>query len=99
MWTNIFISIGISIATILIMYIDSRLFDKPKARTTYIKNVLLTNIITFVVIYVLTWLSPSKNISDIVQNAGEKTANKMFAGNTMALAQLGEEMLAGDAPF
>lgn len=98
MWTNIFIFLGVSIATALIMYIDSRLFDKPKTRITYIKTIAMTNLITFAVIYVLTWLSPSKNIKDVFQSGGEIT-KKIVGAQTTLIDQIGEEMLAGEPPF
>jgi hypothetical protein len=98
MWSNIFIFFGVSVVTALIMYLDSRLFDKPKTRMTYIKTIVMTNVITFAVIYTLTWLSPTKNIKDIVHRGGELT-KKIIEGNTTMIDQIGEEMLAGDAPF
>ena len=98
MWSNIFIFLGVSIATALIMYIDSRLFDKPKTRTVYIKTIVMTNVITFAVIYILTWLSPNKSIKDVIQSGGEVT-KKIVGGQTTMIDLIGEEMLAGDAPF
>ena len=98
MWSNILIFLGVSVSTALIMYLDSRLFDRPKNRETYAKTIAMTNIITFAVIYILTWLSPSKSIRDIVQSGGEAT-KKIVGAHTTMIEQIGEEMLAGDAPF
>ncbi len=97
MWTYLLISLGISIATTLFLYIDSRLFDKPKTRMTYVKTAVMTNIITFATIYILTWLSPTKNMGDVVQTGG--IAKKITGANTTFVQQIGEEMLAGEAPF
>jgi NADH:ubiquinone oxidoreductase subunit 6 (subunit J) len=90
---NILIGLFVSIATIFMMYIDSRLFDKPKNKMTYIKNIILVNLVTFSSIFILTWLSPNGNIKDISQTV------KKIEGNTTYIKQLGEEMLSGDAPF
>jgi hypothetical protein len=98
MWENILIFLGVSIGTALMLYLDSRLFDKPKTRMTYAKTIAMTNIITFAVIYVLTWLSPNKNIKDIVQSGGQ-IQTKIGGGPTTMIEQIGEEMLSGNAPF
>jgi len=98
MWSNIFIFLGVSVATALILYLDSRLFDKPKTRTTYAKTIIMTNVITFAVIYILTWLSPNKSIKDVIQSGGEVT-KKIVGGQTAFVQEIGEEMLGGEAPF
>ena len=97
MWSYILISLGVSIATALFLYIDSRLFDKPKTKTTYAKTIAMTNILTFATIYILTWLSPTQNITDVVKNVGD--VKKIVGQNTTFVPQIGEEMLAGEAPF
>ena len=97
MWSYLLISLGISLATIIFMYIDSRLFDKPKTKMTYIKTLAMTNILTFATIYILTWLSPSQNMNDVIQTAGN--VKKIVGQNTTFVQQIGEEMLAGEAPF
>lgn len=98
MLTYLLIFLGISITTALCLYLDSRLFDKPKTRMTYIKTIALTNIITFSIIYFLIWLSPTKNIKDVVQTGGA-AIKKIVGSPTTYVTQIGEEMLAGDAPF
>ena len=64
MLTQILIFIGVTLVTSFLLYLDSRLFDKPKPWATYIKTILLTNLLVFSVIHILTWLSPTKNIKD-----------------------------------
>lgn len=98
MWSYLCIAIGVTLLTMLMMYIDSRLFDKPKTRTTYVKSILMSNIITFSTIFILMWLSPTKNIKDVVQGGGE-TIKKITDKSTMYIAELGEDMIAGEAPF
>lgn len=98
MWTYIWICLGVSLATGIFMYLDSRLFDKPKTKMTYFKNIAMTNIIAFSLMFTLMWLSPSKTISDVVQSGGH-VAKKIVGQPTTFVQQIGEEMLAGDAPF
>jgi fluoride ion exporter CrcB/FEX len=97
MWSYILIFIGVAISTTLMMYIDSRLFDKPKTRITYIKTIAMNTVITFAIIYILTWLSPTKKIGDVVQSAGSQV--KISGVPTTFVSQIGEDMIAGDAPF
>ena len=98
MFAYLLIFLGISVTTALFLYLDSRLFDKPKTRMTYIKTIAMTNIIVFSIIYLLMWLSPTKNIKDVVQAGGE-SAKKIVGSPTTYVTQIGEEMLSGDAPF
>ena len=97
MLSYIFIAIGVSIVTAIILYLDSRLFDRPKKRMTYIKVISMTVIIVLATIMVLAWLSPSKNLKDIVQMGGKST--KISGGPVVLVPEIGEEMLAGDAQF
>lgn len=98
MWSLILICLGVSLSTWLLMYLDSRLFDKPKTKWTYIKNIIMTNIITLSTIYVITWLAPSKSVKEIIQSGGQPVA-KISGQPTTFVSQIGEEMLSGDAPF
>ena len=97
MWSYLLISLGVSIATTLFLYLDSRLFDKPKTKMTYAKTVAMTNMLIFATIYVLTWLSPTQSIKDVIQTAG--SVKKIVGQSTTFVQQIGEEMLAGEAPF
>ena len=99
MWSYILIFIGISVSTILMLYLDSRLFDKPKTKTIYIKAIVMNSIITFATISLLTWLSPTKNMKDIIQTAGSSVSKIGSGAQTSFVSQIGEEMLSGDAPF
>lgn len=100
MWSYILIFIGVSLATSSLLYLDSRLFDKPKTKATYFKTLAMTNIITFATIAILTWLSPAgtKGIEAVMQSGGAESA-KIIGGSTQYISQIGEDMLVGDAPF
>ena len=92
------IVVGVSIAMYALMYLDTRLFDRPKTRSTYVKNILAANIVVLSVVGILSWLSPSGNIKEIVQ-AGGAEVKKITGKPTTFISQIGEEMLSGDAPF
>lgn len=97
MLTYVIVAIGVAVITALIMYLDSRLFDRPKQRSVYIKTILMTVTIVLVTLGILSWLSPSKNPTDVIQ-MGSKSAPKI-TGNMVAVPEIGEEMLAGEAKF
>lgn len=109
MMSYVFITIGVSLITWLLMYLDSRLFDKPKTKFTYVKTIIMTNIVTLLVIWLVMWLSPSKtgDIKAVIQAGGSGNgagtmiadAPKIVMPNTTFLSDIGEEMLSGDAPF
>lgn len=88
----------VSAATFALMYLDSRLFDKPKTRLTYIKTIIMTNIIVFSLMFFVMWLVPSGQIKTVIQAGGEQV-KKIGGANTTFVQQIGEEMLSGDAPF
>jgi hypothetical protein len=91
------IALAVALVTFLLMYLDSRLFDRPKKRLTYVKTISMTVLIVLGTVYVLTWLSPSKSVKDVVQIGGQ--TGKINAGPTIKIPQIAEEMLTGDAPF
>lgn len=97
MMTYVYIAVGVALMTTLFMYLDSRLTDKPKKKLIYVKVIVMNIVITLSVIYLLSWLSPTNSIKDIVQMGGKMT-NKI-SGPVVSIKELGEEMLAGDAPF
>jgi len=96
MWTYIFVAIGVTLVTMLFLYIDSRLFDKPKKKSTYIKVIIMNVIIVLAIMYILTWLSPTSHFKDIVQAGGEMSK---IDGTVVELTDIGEHMLSGPAPF
>jgi LytS/YehU family sensor histidine kinase len=95
MWAYIFISIGVILSTFLMLYIDSRLFDRPKRKMVYIKVMCMNVIIVLTTIYVLTWLSSTSNIKDVIQSGGKPK----ITSNSVVLTDINEEMLTGIAPF
>jgi len=97
MLTYILIAIGVSILTTLFMYIDGKLFDRCKKKKTYIKVIIMNNIIVFSVIYLLLWLSPSGNLKTIINSSVKAT--QQIVGNIVKVPEIGEEMLGGAVPF
>jgi len=98
MLSYIFIIVGVAIISGLLMYLDSRLFDRPKKKLTYIKVIAMNITIVLSIIYILTWLSPTSNIKDIVQ-VGGKLPLKMVGTDVVKVPQIGEEMFTGEPPF
>jgi membrane-associated PAP2 superfamily phosphatase len=94
----ILIIIGVAVATGLLMYLDSRLFDRPKKRMTYIKVIVMNIVMVLSVVYILTWLSPTSNIKDVVQMGG-KPSLKIPGADVIQVPQIGEEMFTGAPPF
>jgi hypothetical protein len=89
------IIVFVAIATIFFLFIDSRLFDRPKKRSVYIKAILMNVIIVMSVIFLLTWLSPTDSIKDVINS---QNPTKINAGPVIK-TPVGEDMLAGEAPF
>jgi hypothetical protein len=54
-------------------------------------------IIVLSVIYLLTWLSPTNSLKDVMQLGGKVTPK--IGGPVITLSGIGEEMLSGEAPF
>lgn len=96
------ISLGISLAVILMMYIDSRITDKPKQKKTYVKNILLVNMLVFGIIFLSTWFSNWGNM-EFGNTPG--SADSMKAGvigvesGAKLLPDIAEEMLVAVPEF
>lgn len=97
MWSYVIISVVVAIVSGLLAYLDSRLFDRPKKRMTYIKIMLMNVVVVLSTISVLTWLAPTNNIKEVMQSAG--AVSKIDVGPVVRIAQLGETMLDGPPPF
>lgn len=95
MLAYIIIAIGVSILTGLFLYLDSRLFDRPKKKLTYIKVMLMNIVIVLSTIYILTWLSPTNSVKNVVQMGGQSK----IEGSVVDIKEIGEQMLGGEAPF
>jgi ABC-type Mn2+/Zn2+ transport system permease subunit len=91
---SLVIFVFVTFVTWLCVYLDGRFTDHTKTKGTYIKSILMTNAISFAVIYILLWASPNNNINDVV-----KPVVKLVGGSVAQVAQIGEEMLTGPAPF
>jgi len=97
MMTYVYIAVGVALMTVFLMYIDSRLTDKPKKKIIYVKVIAMNIVIVLSIVQLLSWLSPTSRIKDVVQLGGQMT-NKI-SGPVVSIKEIGEEMLAGDAPF
>lgn len=95
MLSYILVAIVVAVTTGLLLYLDSRLFDKPKKRITYIKVICMNILIVLSTMYVLTWLSPTSNLKDIVQAGGKPK----IEGPIINIKEIGEEMFSDKPPF
>ena len=102
MWAYLLTALGVAVASMLFLYIESRLLDRPKKKIIYFKVICMNVIITLSVVYILTWLSSGKGIKEVVQTRGLPkimTGGGCGGEGVISVPQIGEEMLAGDAPF
>jgi len=97
MLSYILIAIGVALVTGLFLYLDSRLFDKPKKKAVYLKVIFLNITVVLATVYLLEWLSPTSHVKDVVGGAG--VPKIMSSSPTVAVPQIGEEMISGEAPF
>jgi len=98
MMTYVFIAIGVAIMTALFLYVDSRLFDKPKKKQTYFKVICMNIAVVLATVYLLEWLSPTSNIKDVVKSTSS-TPKIVPSGPVVKVPEIGEEMIGGDAQF
>jgi len=97
-FSYIAVIIVITCFVVFFMYIDSRLFDKPKKKSTYIKNILLVNFVILVLFKLLEWLNISKNNVDILDNLSPFN-NIKNVKNTTILKDIGEEIFTDKPDF
>lgn len=90
----IVVSIIVGILTCLCMYLDSRLFDKPKKRITYIKVVCMNIGIVLAIIYFFKWISSSSSIKEFVSDNAPK-----IDGPVVNIKEIGEDMFTDNPPF
>lgn len=50
-WTAILYGLLASVLALMLMYLDTKLLDNPKAKSTYIKGMLMTGLITGIIVY------------------------------------------------
>ncbi len=91
---GLLIFVFVTFITWLCVYLDGRFSDKTKKKGDYIKAIILTNMISFTVVYLLLWLAPSGSITDVA-----KVVSNKITGTVAKVAEIGEDMLAGPAPF
>jgi hypothetical protein len=99
MWTYVITGVGITLATWIVMYLDSRLMDRPKTKATYFKVIALTNAIVFATLGIFSWLSPTGDIKAVIQSGGGDIGTRIPAPNGTFVSEIGEEMFSGEAPF
>ena len=86
---GLIIFVFVTFVTWLFVYFDGRINDKTKKTIDFFKIIVLTNLIAFAVVYILTWLVPND-----VRETGAK-----ITGAVSKVAEIGEEMLTGPPPF
>ena len=77
--------LGVSISTFLIMYTESKLFDKVYQKTDYFKIILLCNVVVLSTIYILTSISSNGSLPIAPQSN--------IIGQTKYVPEIGEDML------
>jgi len=50
MWTIIFYGLTAALLALMFMYLDTKLLDNPKTKTTYIKGMLMTGAVTVIIL-------------------------------------------------
>lgn len=74
------------------MYIDSRLFDSPKEKITYFKNMLLTGALASTLTYLING-GGGNLFSPLTQVGGNG------ASTTSVVNGIGETIMTGQPPF
>lgn len=85
--TYLLIIIGSSILTLLLLYIDTRLFDKQRENKEYVKSIFFVDFIVLCVLYFLSWIAPVE-IRNMITTPAPK-----IEGNTIKVPGLEEYML------
>lgn len=83
------ISLCVSFSVFLIMFIESKLFDKDYHKTDYFKIILLCNIMVLSIIYILTYLSSTGSLPMAQQS--------VLSGATKFIPEIGEQILTRPA--
>ena len=79
------------------MYIDTRLFDKERKKSDYLKTIALVDFIVVIILFFLVWVSPNGNIKQTISNVPAKIIDTNT--NIKKLAEIGEEMFTGPPQF
>lgn len=88
MYTSIIFGVLAALIVFVFMYIDSKLFDEPKTKLTYFKNMLLTGAIVGGGIYLLG------------ESAFESALNfNKNANSSTYMSEYGEEIMTGNPQF
>jgi hypothetical protein len=91
MMINIILYLGATLIAWLSVYIDSKLFDRKTKKSTYVKIILLSNLLVFLTTKFL-FIVGSKGVVP-------SNVNKIIEGPTQYLPDIGEQMITGVANF
>ena len=86
------VSVIASLLTLVFMYIDSKLFDNPKDRSTYAKNMLLVGAAIYAVVYFM-------GNPEIPQFGGGASMSGGVGNVVKSLVDINEEMMTGLPDF
>lgn len=75
------------------MYIDTRLFDTPKDKITYFKNMLLTGALASTVTYLINGGDLFSSLSQVGGGGGAAVSS------TSVVTGIGETIMTGQPPF
>ena len=88
MFIYIFVSVLMTMLMWILMYLDGKLFDHRKSKWTYIKNTLVTVLLSCGSLYLgqLIGTNPFRNTG-------------MFSSGTTYLSDVGQDILSGPPAF
>lgn len=96
---SVFISAAIAgVITWLFVYIDARLFDNPKSKSTYFKIVLFVMIVVASTVYFLTGEKSSDLVKGLEQLGGNPAGPQCTPDNVLSYLK-DTDMLTGAPPF
>ncbi len=88
-------SVFSAIVTWLFMYLDTKIFDSPKTKFTYVKNMILVSGITYTIVYFMG----SPNLPQIGGSALKSSAAVSIPETTSLMTDIGQEMMTGMPNF
>lgn len=96
---SVFISAAIAgIITWIFVYIDARLFDNPKSKSTYLKIVLFVMVTVAATVYFMTGEKTSDLVKSLEQLGGNPGGPQCTPDNVLNYLK-DTDMLTGAPPF
>lgn len=89
-----YIAIIVSLLAVALVYLDARIFDKRPTKYTYLKVVVMTNVVVGVVLFIINWLS-----KESIQIGGGSDGYEPIKGPSVYIPEIGEEILSGVPTF